>query len=199
MNSETPLSNAPEGLKKGLLVDPLMQALDHDPTMELDTLFGLDQRLSQDTGISPSLINSQEASRALESCRSTPVLAPIERQRVPNLSSNSGTSEEQNLQSSQHANVPLPNLTPTTNPMSEEAEAVAAILDGQWSIFMKAWNLNNTHTMRTTLMQATSSQLLLQELVGFDKMMTMLDNWSAREELDKLKAQKECAPHTHDH
>jgi hypothetical protein len=73
--------------------------------------------------------------------------------------------------------------------MSEEAEVVAAILDGQWSIFMKARNLNNTHMMRTTLMQAASSQLLLQELVGFDKMMAMLDNWSARDKLDKLEAQ----------
>ncbi|PLW41773.1 hypothetical protein PCANC_11515 [Puccinia coronata f. sp. avenae] len=73
--------------------------------------------------------------------------------------------------------------------MSEEAETAANILNGQWSLFLKAHSSNDTSLMQTTLTQAHSTQLLLQRLVGFDDMMRLSDNWSAKKELDKLEAE----------
>jgi hypothetical protein len=84
MNSVTLPSNAPNYSSKGLSTKQLVAALDQDPTMELDDLFNLSSTPPLNTGINPSLVNSREASRALESSQLTPVPALIEQQGVLN-------------------------------------------------------------------------------------------------------------------
>jgi hypothetical protein len=74
-----------------------------------------------------------------------------------------------------------------TNPMKEEIETMVNIIDGQWTLFLKARKLNNTSFMKTTLAQAHSSQLLLQRAVGYKEMIKLSHNWDAKEDLDKLE------------
>jgi hypothetical protein len=80
----------------------------------------------------------------------------------------------------------LPNLM--SNGMNEEFMAITGLLDSQWTLFMQAWENKNIDLMRTTLVQAVSSQLCLEQLVGYSEMMRLQDNWLAKEELEKLEA-----------
>ncbi|PLW18504.1 hypothetical protein PCANC_12275 [Puccinia coronata f. sp. avenae] len=187
MSSVTQPLNGPDYSNKGLSTEQLIAALDQEPTMELDNLFRTDPPLPPDTGIAPSLVNSREASQALESTRLTPVPAPIERQGVSSLPFVENSSNQPALSLLQANSTPQGQTQALE--MSEEAETAANILDGQWSLFLKARSSNDTSLMRTTLTQAHSTQLLLQRLVGFDDMMRLLDNWSAKKELDKLEAE----------
>ncbi|PLW55282.1 hypothetical protein PCANC_10511, partial [Puccinia coronata f. sp. avenae] len=187
MSSVTQPSNGPDYSNKGLSTKQLIAALDQEPTMELDDLFRMDPPLPPDTGIAPSLVNSREASRALELTRLTPVPAPIERQGVSSLPFVENSSNQPALSLLQANSTPQGQTQALE--MSEEAETAANILDRQWSLFLKACSSNDTSLMQTTLTQAHSTQLLLQRLVGFDDMMRLLDNWSAKKELDKLEAE----------
>ncbi|PLW15601.1 hypothetical protein PCANC_24120 [Puccinia coronata f. sp. avenae] len=186
MNSATPPSNAPDYSSKGLLTEQLVAALDQDPTMELDDLFNLSSTPPPDTGINPSLVNSREASQALESSQSTLVPAPIERQGVLN-SQASLISLEQLLIPVPQKNYNPQNQVPATDPMKEEIKTMVNIIDGQWTLFLKVRNLNNTSLMKTTLAQAHSSQLLLQRAVGYEEMIKLSYNWDSKEDLDKLE------------
>ncbi|PLW58132.1 hypothetical protein PCANC_04172 [Puccinia coronata f. sp. avenae] len=57
----------------------------------------------------------------------------------------------------------LPNLL--SNGMNKEVMAIAGLLDSQWTLFMQTWENKNINSMRTTLVQAVSSQLCLEQLV----------------------------------
>jgi hypothetical protein len=67
---------------------------------------------------------------------------------------------------------------------------MTSTLDCQWNLFMKAWAANNFGLMRATLMQAHTSQLILQLMVRLEQMMTLSHQWSAKDELEKLEVLK---------
>ncbi|PLW30136.1 hypothetical protein PCASD_24254 [Puccinia coronata f. sp. avenae] len=80
----------------------------------------------------------------------------------------------------------LPNLM--SNGMNKEVMAITGLLESQWTLFIQAWENKNIDLMRTMLVQAVSSQLRLEQLVGYSEMMRLQDNWLAKEELEKLEA-----------
>jgi hypothetical protein len=145
----------------------------------MDDLFDLTPAIEPNPGLAPSQAGSLETSRTRESSQATPVPALVERETMPNLLSPSQTDQ-----------LGLPRVhIQRADLNSEEVRVAAAILDSQWTLFMKARAANNTQLMRAALMQAYTNQLVLLQLVGQEEMMKLSHDWSAKAELDKLEAQ----------
>ncbi|PLW22852.1 hypothetical protein PCANC_28687 [Puccinia coronata f. sp. avenae] len=146
--------------------------------LEIEDLFKVNPTVPPDQSLAPSLVESRENSRPLESNHSTPVPVPIEREIQPNSSS---------LLPRDPANLPRVNI-PRADVNSEEVKAAVGILDSQWNLFLKARSANNVQLMRAALMQAYHNQLVLLQLVGNKETMRLSHNWNAKDELDKLEA-----------
>jgi hypothetical protein len=152
--------------------------------MDMNNLFGLDKVLDQDKGLSLPPEESPVASRTAVSNSTTPAPPPIENKNLLPLSSLLPTATETSL----GPRAPLD--VHSEDPSSEEVKAMTLTLDCQWNLFMKAWVSNNFGLMQATLMQAHTSQLILQLMVGLENMKALSHQWSAKDELDKLKEQK---------
>jgi hypothetical protein len=184
MSSVKPPSNDQGGSKNKPPKDPTLAFLKQQfpsaqEMIEMDNLFNLTPAIKQNTGQAPSQAGSLETSRTWESSQATPVPALVKRETMLSLLSPSQTDQ-----------LGLPRVhIQQANLNSEEVRVAAAILDSQWTLFMKARAANNTQLMRDTLMQAYTNQLVLLQLVGQEEMMKLSHNWSAKAELNKLEAQ----------
>jgi hypothetical protein len=149
MSSVKPPSNDQGGSKNKPPKDPTLAFLKQQfpsaqEMIEMDDLFDLTPAIEPNTGQAPSQAGSLETSRTRESSQATPVPALVKRETMPSLLSPFQTDQ-----------LGLPRVhIQRANLNSKEVRVAAAILDSQWTLFMKARAANNTQLMRAALMQA---------------------------------------------
>ncbi|PLW44502.1 hypothetical protein PCASD_11500 [Puccinia coronata f. sp. avenae] len=196
-NSATLRLNNPDSLMSAQQTDPTLDLLERQfpqtqsqSMMDMNDLFGLDKVFNQDKGPSLPPEESPAASCSAVLNSTTPAPPSIENKNPVPHSSLLPMETETSL----GPRAPLD--IRSADPSSKEVKAMTSTLDCQWNLFMKAWAANNFGLMRATLMQAHTSQLILQSMVGLKQMMTLSHQWSAKNELDKLETLKSSMTQT---
>ncbi|PLW19850.1 hypothetical protein PCASD_17228 [Puccinia coronata f. sp. avenae] len=82
----------------------------------------------------------------------------------------------------------------TEMPAQDELTTISNIFQGQWLLFVNAKEANNYWLMRITLNQVISTQDTLTNLVGTQRMMEVLDGWSARDKLARMEQTLQIPP-----
>ncbi|KAA1079704.1 hypothetical protein PGT21_021948 [Puccinia graminis f. sp. tritici] len=157
-----------------------------------------------ESGISPALINSRATSLALEtmSNRSTPVPRPVEHQTFAVHTSTATNLTIQSPTPRQFNQNPIPTLSPSPAPTgqvdiivdNQDLEVFINLFNDQWLMFIQARDNNNVPLMRAALTQAISSQEVIRDLAGGKEMLSISENWIAREELADLERSQQANP-----
>ncbi|KAI9600215.1 hypothetical protein KEM48_000822, partial [Puccinia striiformis f. sp. tritici PST-130] len=138
-------------------------------------------------GVAPILVNSRATSLALRLGMSTPVPLPVDRLTVP--PTDLPASENQDSHSNQGSTSPTAsNQTPIVD--NQALEMYINMFHAQRNMYKGARKTDDLIVMRAALLQAVSSQELINRMLGYDQMMEVCGNWLADLEDRNLSSER---------
>ncbi|KAH9473614.1 hypothetical protein Pst134EA_000695 [Puccinia striiformis f. sp. tritici] len=144
-------------------------------------------------GVAPILVNSRATSLALRLGMSTPVPLPVDRLTVP--PTDLPASENQDSHSNQGSTSPTAsNQTPIVD--NQALEMYINMFHAQRNMYKGARKTDDLIVMRAALLQAVSSQELINRMLGYDQMMEVCGNWLADLEVDIMESRQRALART---
>ncbi|KAI7947435.1 hypothetical protein MJO28_009343 [Puccinia striiformis f. sp. tritici] len=147
--------------------------------------------LAQDQGVAPSLVNSRATSIALESTRSTPVPRPVERLQTAFSENSSRPGRAEHASNPQDPTIRAPtseipvqdqssrhsSLDPIEAEKRRERDLLLDLYDTQYNLSCSKYNKGNLKMSRVALLQAISTQQLLELIVGAEEAFILCSHW----------------------
>ncbi|KAH9442484.1 hypothetical protein KEM48_011891 [Puccinia striiformis f. sp. tritici PST-130] len=147
--------------------------------------------LAQDQGVAPSLVNSRATSIALESTRSTPVPRPVERLQTAFSENSSRPGRAEHASNPQDPTIRAPtseipvqdqssrhsSLDPIEAEKRREIDLLLDLYDTQYNLSCSKYNEGNLKMSRVALLQAISTQQLLELIVGAEEAFILCSHW----------------------
>ncbi|KAI9606883.1 hypothetical protein H4Q26_006427 [Puccinia striiformis f. sp. tritici PST-130] len=187
--AETYLASSDEGMSK--LGSPILP--DKGPFNALrESLPSLEPtrttRRETNVGVTPMEVNSRATSLALRSGMSTPVPIPVDRLTVP--PKDPSATESREVTAGLETTHPS-NQAPIFD--NKQLEMYINMFHSQWFMYDEAKKTDDQVVMKAALNQAISSQELIRQVLSYEEMMDVCENWLAEAEMDIVFPKKRAS------